>query len=279
MTQRLGKWPWERERDPEDPEPFTGGPGGVMDHPVLPPGPAPVPIPFPARQSALDPAQHTPFALIQEDAIGAIMAFIDEQGPDRGPFKLARDGEQNQQLPGTSLPPWFMQVLNYLAGHPLLPYNHDRPTMVRDLLFMAAAGLVQTLQQYQDSDELKNTQHIIAHESTLRRFLHEEEMLQNHFTEDLAIAARALELRMDAGQREAAFVHLKRLFDFIRAIRDKNFWQPVFLKYTMLVPEIQHAIKYIGEDDKYAHDPEYKAWIDMLNEADQQHRDWDKEYE
>ena len=230
------------------------------------------PPPLPGTPEGYDPSQDPPWETVSEDVVAAMLRFLEDMGPDRGPFRLERDGQQNQQLPGLSVPPWFMQIVNYITGHPMLPYHHDRPTAVRDMLFLAAASIVKVVESYHNSPDLQNTKHIIWHEANLRRELYVEEMAQNQMVEDLGVAARALELRMQTGNHEAVYDQLKLLFDHVGSIRDKQFWRPTFLRFMLNVPEVQLAMQFLADEPKYLFDPEYLGWRDQLESVREHQR-------
>lgn len=230
------------------------------------------PPPLPGTPEGYNAGQDPPWETVSEDAVAAMVRFLQDMGPDRGPFKLERDGQQNQQLPGLAVPPWFMQVVNYITGHPMLPYHHDRPTAVRDMLFLAAAAIVQVIEQYHNTPDLQNTKHIIWHEANLRRELYVEEMAQNQMVEDLGVAARALDLRMQTGNAQAVYDQLRLLFQHVADIRDKQFWRPTFLRFLWNIPEVRNAMQFLHDTGKYAFDPEFLSWQDQLESVREQQR-------
>jgi len=216
-----------------------------------------------------------PQDMIHEDVVRFLIKYLQQHGSNRGAFKLER-GEGNQQLPGVSLPPWLITAINMLSGHPAMPYNHDRQSYIRDALFMATMAHAQVLTGYDGQNpELKFTLHIIRQEEAFRRELYVQEMLMN-FVEDLGIVCGMIELKIKAGARDAVYRELERLFAFVSGIEDIEFWRPTILRFMVRTPEIQDAMKYVGEKDTYFFDTSYQAWkgiLDAVQERDERDED------
>lgn len=222
--------------------------------------------PPPDRTQRSVMAGNTPPDMLRFDAIQTLIQYINQEGPDRGAFTITKDGT-NQQLPGISVPSWLMQVLNILSGQDALPYGHDRSTLHRDLVYMGAMAYVHVLLQEQPGDEqVQWAAHIIRQEELIRRDLFLEE-LSMHWVEDLAVAAGTLELRMKAGTKSAIYSQLQGLFMFVQEIKDKTFWRPTMLRQMLHTPEVVKAMEILGEDEQFRIDPEYEAWVSMLDGA------------
>lgn len=197
---------------------------------------------------------------LRDDAILFLRQFLVSQAPDRGPFQIQKG--DNQQLPGISIPAWMMQGLSTLAGRPELPYNHDRATLHRDLIFMGLAAYVQVLSQWSQDPSIRHTTHIIRQEEQFRRGLHIQETLLN-YTEDLSMLASVLDLKLRVGDHDAVYEELERTFHHLEQIEDRTFWRPTITSMVFALPEVQQALDTLGMSGRFAFDEDYQAWRTM----------------
>lgn len=221
----------------------------------------------PDQRNGIDP-NYIPPGILQEEATQFLFAWIKSQGPHRGVFKIEKD-PANQQFPGVTLPPWLITLLNQIAGHPALGYNYDRTTMHRDLLFLAVAAVVQVLSTYDKSDEVQQAVHIVRSQAALRQELFVEELMLA-YTEDLAISAGVLDLKLRAHALGPLHTQLKKMFHHVEQIADREFWRPMIRRLLLSVPEVQQTIEMLGESDQYLYDTDFQAWAHMLAEHRQQ---------
>jgi hypothetical protein len=198
------------------------------------------------------------------DAYSILQQWLVREGPARGPFQPIKD-QPNQQLPGISIPAWLVQVLNMLAGHPALPYNYERPTLHRDIIFFGAAALVEALMQTDPDDpDVSRDAHVLASELALRKDMFIEELHMNYI-ENIAVAAQALQLRINAGSYEGVFTTLQSLFGHVAGISDREFWRPTILQLLLNVPEVEDALKFLARSAKHNVTTEFQAWTQMLD--------------
>lgn len=248
---------------PAEPEPE---PAQVEPLPV----PAPVPQPQAEDRNGIDPG-FVPPGVVQQEAQHFLFQWLQTQGPHRGIFTVEKD-PANQMFPGVSLPPWLITLLNQISGHPALGYNYDRTTMHRDLLFLAVAAVIQTLQQYDHSDEQEQAVHIIRAQNALRQELFVEELMLN-YVEDLAVAAGLLSLKLSAHSMHAVYEQLRKLFHHIEQTQDQEFWRPLLIKLTLNVPEIRQALQVLSESDFYRYDRDYQAWLAIFHTHQERERE------
>ena len=202
---------------------------------------------------------------VRNDAIEIINAYIAQNRHGRGPFMLHEDGS-NQVLPGITVPSWLAMLLNWLCSSDLTPYNNDRPAMLRDLLLLGAAGVYSALQRVREQEEgVARGVHIIRHEETLRADLYIEELMLN-YTEDLAVAAQGLQLKLEAGDSEEVFNSLKKLFDHATTA-PSNFWRITILGLVFGCPEVNAAIQHLRDQWRYASDHEFNGWAQLYEEV------------
>ena len=212
--------------------------------------------------------QFAPMEIVRNDVADFIQAYLDENRHGRGPFQL-RDGQQNQMLPGLTVPPWLAMIVNQLSSDRRLAYNNDRPSLLRDMLVLAAAGFYNHLSADAPNDpSLRDAIHIIRHEETLRRELYVEQLLVQ-YTEDLTFVADLLTMKMAAGSREAVYHDLKRLFDHAASIGDHEFWRPTILRAMRRIPEITAALAWLREQPWYRFDDECMNWVDLLSDHEE----------
>jgi hypothetical protein len=197
-----------------------------------------------------------------------IMGYLAQHGSARGPIKIEKEAG-NQPLPGLSLPGWMMQVLNIIAGHPALPYGHDRAAAVRDMLYLSLAAYAEVLSRYETNDpDVDFATHIIRQEQAMRRDLYVEETLL-HFVEDLAVVAVVLELKIKSGSRQVVFEELESIFHHIENLSDTKFWRPTIMRMALNVPEIRAAMQFVWEGETFHHHPKVSAWMQLLEDHDE----------
>lgn len=242
------------------------------DDDVDPPAVAPRPlVPIPPSQPIVPPDnRRSPItnAPIPEDNRDDVLAFLSsylqQNAPDRGPFQLKKG--ENQQIPGVSLPIPLVNVLNIISGRPETPYNHDRATLVRDLLYLGAAAWIHVLTQYNDDPNLRYAANIVRHQEQLRQQIYVEELLMN-YVEDLAVIAGLLELKLQARRRQAVYQQLAMLLHHAEQITDRAFWRPTILRMIFNVPEVRDALDFLVEEPSYRLRADVDAWVNIMHRS------------
>lgn len=202
---------------------------------------------------------------IRNDAVDIISTYIAQNRHGRGPFLLQQD-EQRTTLPGMVVPSWLGMLLNELCSSDLTQYNNDRPGMLRDLLFLGAAGVLSAIARTRDDDPLvQRGIHMIRHEETLRSELYVEELLLN-YVEDITIVAQALRLKMEAGDHEEVFNSLRRLFDHATSA-PTTFWRRTILRLMFGSAEVREALAFLRDEPRFSWSHEYQGWGQLAEEV------------
>lgn len=208
--------------------------------------------------------------MIEGEAAQFIVSYLEQYGSERGAFKLDKGDGNNQQLPGVSVPAWLISTMNMLSGHPALPFNNDRPSLHRDILFLGCAALCNVLARYNEGDEqVRFSMHILRQEEALRREMFVEEA-QNAFIEDLAFVSSILLLKLNVGAKQAIYETLERLFHYVQNIDDVIFWRPTVLQMMLKIPEISLSMRALAEDPFYKYDSKFEAWAHMLSSQEEE---------
>lgn len=194
---------------------------------------------------------------LRDDAIQFLASYLQRNAPDRGPFKLQKG--ENQQLPGISVPAWLMNILNILSGRPELPYAHDRPTLVRDLVYMGVAAYTHVLTEYVDDPEMKLATNMVRHEEQFRQAFYSQELMLS-YVETLGMVAGMLQLKMAAGNRQAVYEDLQRVFHHIEQLPDRAFWRPTLLRLVFNIPEVNGALQFLNDEPMYRMRADFSAW-------------------